>query len=58
MQSLVLGNLHYIRNGDGREELYDYIVDPAEHTNLADGTDSAQVLAPFRRWQAPRAAPR
>ena len=58
MRSLVLGNLHYIRNGDGREEIYDYIADAAEHTNLADGNDSAQVLAPFRLWQAKRDAPR
>ena len=35
MRSLVLGGLHYIRNGDGAEELYDHVRDPVERNNLA-----------------------
>lgn len=35
MESIVIGNHHYIRNGDGREELFDIAVDPWEKTNLA-----------------------
>ena len=35
MQSLVVGRLHYIRRGDGAEELYDWIADPDERTDLA-----------------------
>lgn len=55
MQSLVLGNLHYIRNGDQKEELYDFLADNAELTNLAQGTDSARLLEPFRQWWLQRA---
>jgi arylsulfatase A-like enzyme len=49
MQSLVRDRLHYIRNGDGSEELYDYIADPEERMNLVVGGDTASILAPFRR---------
>jgi arylsulfatase A-like enzyme len=55
MQSLVIGNLHYIWNGDRSEELYDFLADSAEQANLAIGSDSAQALAPFRRWRSQRA---
>ena len=54
MQSLVRGNLHYVRNGDGSEELYDYIADADERTNLAGRVDSASVLAPFRQLLSQR----
>ncbi len=48
MKSLVLGSLHYIRNGDGAEELYDISVDPWEVDDLA-GTDRGRALLPGLR---------
>lgn len=47
MKSLVIGTWHYIRNGDGSEELYDVAADPWEHRDLVDTVDAA-ALAPFR----------
>jgi arylsulfatase A-like enzyme len=35
MRALVLDELHYIRNPDGGEELYDWAADPAEQFDLA-----------------------
>lgn len=35
MAALLQGHTRYIRNGNGREELYDLSVDPAEQRNLA-----------------------
>jgi arylsulfatase A-like enzyme len=35
MTSLVEGRLHYIRNGDGEDELYDAVADAAEATDLS-----------------------
>ena len=35
MKSLVEGPLHYIRNGDGLEELYDAVRDPAAVHDLS-----------------------
>jgi len=35
MQSVIVGNLHYIHNGDGRVELYDTRTDPLEQHDLA-----------------------
>jgi arylsulfatase A-like enzyme len=37
MCSVLQEPLHYIRNANGREELYDIVKDPAERTNLQDG---------------------
>jgi arylsulfatase A-like enzyme len=42
MKSLIEGSLHYIRNGDGVEELYDIGRDPEEKQNLA-GSDAAAI---------------
>jgi arylsulfatase A-like enzyme len=39
MRSVVLGGMRYIRAGDGQEELFDFVADPAELHNLA--ADSA-----------------
>jgi arylsulfatase A-like enzyme len=47
MKAVVLDSLHYIRNGDGSEEVYDVVRDPIERTNLIDRVDPA-VLARFR----------
>ncbi|MFN8574365.1 MAG: sulfatase [Gemmatimonadaceae bacterium] len=44
MRSLIDSTSHYIRNGDGLEELYDYRGDPAENRDLAR-SDSTRVGA-------------
>jgi hypothetical protein len=48
MQSVVGEGKAYIRNADGREELYDILGDPAEVHDLAGSIDS-QVLFPLRQ---------
>jgi arylsulfatase A-like enzyme len=49
MKSLVAGGMHYIRSGDGAEELYALEADPEERTNVA-GLPTAQFsLEGFRR---------
>jgi arylsulfatase A-like enzyme len=48
MKSIILGNHHYIRNGDGREELFDISVDPWEKTNLAGSARYAADLVASR----------
>lgn len=35
MRSIIVGRHHFIRNGDGREELYDIVADPWETTDLS-----------------------
>lgn len=49
MFSLVDSVHHYIRNGDGSEELYDTKADPGERTNVAGDSSVATVLGGFRR---------
>lgn len=48
MFSLTTHRYHYIRNGDGSEELYDWQNDPSESVNLAAQPDADLVLARFR----------
>lgn len=48
LHALVSGRLHYIRNGDGSEELFDVVDDPREERNLMDAADP-ETLATFRR---------
>ena len=48
MQSLVVGRLHYIRRGDGREELYDIVSDARETEDLAERDDGRRVLPRLR----------
>lgn len=48
MQSLVDARYHYIRNGDGREELYDFENDPWEKRDLAGSEVGSRVLTRFR----------
>jgi arylsulfatase A-like enzyme len=48
MFSLMDSSYHYIRNGDGTEELYQPLRDSAEVHNLAGQPSSAPVLAKFR----------
>jgi arylsulfatase A-like enzyme len=48
MQSLVVGKYHYIRNGDGSEELYDFAADPREEHDLmltASGREACKTFA-------------
>ena len=49
MQSVVLDGVHYILNGDGSEELYDFDRDPQETQNLIDRADMQGKLAAARR---------
>jgi arylsulfatase A-like enzyme len=49
MQSIVRGNLHYIRNGDGSEELFDVDSDPLEGNNLAGGVEGELRLPELRK---------
>jgi hypothetical protein len=47
-RSLVEANKLYIRKKDGREELYDLAIDPAELQDLSASADLQPVLAHFR----------
>jgi arylsulfatase A-like enzyme len=48
MKSLVAGGMHYIRSGDGSEELYNLRSDPQERLNLAGAPAATEVLLRFR----------
>ena len=48
MESLVSGGLHYIRNADGREELYDLQADPWETVNLVDTDVGRRTVSGLR----------
>jgi arylsulfatase A-like enzyme len=48
MRSLIVGRQHYIRNGDGREELYDFGGDPAEERDLSGLRARRPELNQFR----------
>jgi arylsulfatase A-like enzyme len=48
MRSVVTGNMHYIRNGDGTEEVYDLRLDPLEHNDLVQMQQGAEVAAQAR----------
>lgn len=48
MQAMTAEGRSYIRNADGREELFDLEADPEESRDLAGSPDSAAVLARFR----------
>ncbi len=48
MKSLALNGLHYIKNGDGVEELYDLKVDRAEERDLAGLPERRAGLLQFR----------
>ncbi|MGE0352464.1 MAG: sulfatase [Gemmatimonadales bacterium] len=49
MQSLVALDQRYIRNGDGREELYRFTADPWEARDLASSDSAQTTLDLFRR---------
>lgn len=48
MRSLIDNRFQYIVNGDGREELYDLVTDPAEQHDAAGAPASAAVLEQYR----------
>jgi arylsulfatase A-like enzyme len=49
MTSLMIGGHHYIRNGDGRDELYDIERDPVENDDISATEAGRQVLARIKR---------
>jgi arylsulfatase A-like enzyme len=49
MESIIVGRHHYIRNGDGREELFDIFADPWETTDLANTQGAKATLDTARR---------
>jgi hypothetical protein len=48
LASLIDAGFHYIRNGDGREELYDLDADPRETRDLSGAPGLARELGRFR----------
>jgi hypothetical protein len=48
MKSLVAGGMHYIKAGDGSEELYSLDLDPEERINLAGLPEAEVPLQGFR----------
>ncbi|MEO7501051.1 MAG: sulfatase-like hydrolase/transferase, partial [Gemmatimonadaceae bacterium] len=48
MQSIVIQRHHYIRNGDGREELFDIVADPWETVDLAKTQTGKGMLVSAR----------
>ena len=48
MTSLVADGMHYIRDGDGSEELYVLDSDPEERFNLAGSPPAREFLRRFR----------
>jgi hypothetical protein len=49
MRSIVLDSLHYIRNGDGTEELFHLGKDSRETLNLAGSADYRGELERYRK---------
>ncbi len=47
-ESLLVDDQHYLRNADGREELYDIAHDPAEQRNLAPSGAGRQTVERLR----------
>ncbi|MDT8300328.1 MAG: sulfatase [Sedimentisphaerales bacterium] len=48
MKSLNIGDMHYIRNGDSSEEVYDFGNDPSEQKDLIKTTCGAKTAAQAR----------
>jgi arylsulfatase A-like enzyme len=49
MKALLRDSLHYIRTGDGREELYNVVTDPWERHDLGQTKEGARELPSFRK---------
>lgn len=52
MKSLIQDSWHYIRNGDGQEELYDIAADPWEQIDLSQSGLGRRALLSFRQCLA------
>jgi arylsulfatase A-like enzyme len=48
MMSLIGGGMHYIRSGDGSEELYSLRSDPEERLNISGGSRAGDILRRYR----------
>src|SRR5262249_56980632 len=48
MKAMVAGGMHYIRAGDGSEELYSLGADPEGRFNLAGASPTREILRRFR----------
>ena len=48
MKSLIVNPYHYIKNGDGREELYNFENDPLEQRDLAYSEEGRRMLEQLR----------
>jgi len=48
MKALIAGNLHYILNGDGSEQLFDYVNDSLERNNLMETNAGVRDAARLR----------
>jgi arylsulfatase A-like enzyme len=48
LKSLITEQYHYIKNGDGSEELYDYLNDALEQNNLSLSKEGRAALNKFR----------
>jgi hypothetical protein len=48
MHGLTKNGYHYIRNGDGREELFDLGSDPTEQKDLSRSPNGGPALEQFR----------
>jgi hypothetical protein len=48
MHALSEGRYDYIRNGDGTEELYDFLNDPVAERNLVNEVGRSTILERFR----------
>ena len=48
MKSIIIGSMHYIRNGDGTEEVYDLHEDPEERNDLIRMPRGAEAAAKAR----------
>jgi arylsulfatase A-like enzyme len=50
VQSLVANGYHYIKNGDSREELYDWLEDPWEQNDLSGTEEGRNKVIQFGIW--------
>ena len=48
MKSVIADGKSYIRNADGREEVYDILNDPADSHDLSGSIDSSSLLDRLR----------
>jgi arylsulfatase A-like enzyme len=58
MTSLIEGRYHFILNGDGRTELYDYQADPLEARDLVWEPSHAELVGHFEAMLGPFSRPR